>query len=612
VTTLYSCLDEVRRNAKSRAGLMKSVESDVWPEALRNKAGVTIKLAMYTLLGMAVLASPHPAWAGCHFWSLADGSIDSDKDISGEPNGRPLVRFYLVCHDTLVDIPSLNPDLGSDAQSIPANVPLMVAAHGGNGNLLSFKKGNDLTAMESRYLMIYPQGVCDGDSGGSVVSAQRQTQTFNILPGNWPRNIVTSCTEDLVQTSAPFERPDTPNAALNTLAMQSKFEWRSVKAIDGDPADAEYVRFCVGGIGSPCGFRLDNYNIPVIGMGVDARYAESDQYAYRDLRTIARIVERVKGAYYPPNAMPKKRFLGFSSGAGLGLTILKYRHDLFDAYALAGHPVSIRFVQAEQTTPVGPANPYYDFNHFTNLFFGGYPTNIGGPEGTIATNSFDLSDVGDWHDPVNMGVSNGILLGNLNPAGINKKVLFVQGSMDMANLMRIALQDPANNQSAGYGQPNAGDALPTPAGCGTTLGNSTSTAFVWQRYVNHTAQFLDATAGALTPAILDQLSCSNSGWTSVPAAPVLTPTSTLATCGDFGYNPATCGGDLVSTNYVYEFGGGRIKMIIPATGGHSFPKVMGVAAGSLGVNKGNEIRDFSLAQEACIWFGDGCTRTVGY
>jgi hypothetical protein len=61
------------------------------------------------------------------------------------------------------------------------------------------------------------------------------------------------------------------------------------------------------------------------------------------------------------------------------------------------------------------------------------------------------------------------------------------------------------------------------------------------------------------------------------------------------------------------FGGGQIKMIIPASGGHSFPKVMGVAAGALGgVNKGNQIRDFSLAQEACIWFGDGCTRTVGY
>jgi hypothetical protein len=53
-------------------------------------------------------------------------------------------------------------------------------------------------------------------------------------------------------------------------------------------------------------------------------------------------------------------------------------------------------------------------------------------------------------------------------------------------------------------------------------------------------------------------------------------------------------------------------MIIPATGGHSFPKVMGAAAGSLGANRGNEIRDFSLAQEACIWFGDGCVRTVGY
>ena len=41
-------------------------------------------------------------------------------------------------------------------------------------------------------------------------------------------------------------------------------------------------------------------------------------------------------------------------------------------------------------------------------------------------------------------------------------------------------------------------------------------------------------------------------------------------------------------------------------------EVMGVAGGTIGVNKGNEIRDFSLAQEACIWFGDGCARTVGY
>jgi hypothetical protein len=184
--------------------------------------------------------------------------------------------------------------------------------------------------------------------------------------------------------------------------------------------------------------------------------------------------------------------------------------------------------------------------------------------------------------------------------------------MDMANLMRISLQDPANNQSAGYGQPNPGDALPSPAGCGTTLGNSTSTVYVWQRYVNHTAQFLDTTAGSPAPAILDQLSCRNSGWTSVPAPPVLAPVSTPGTCGDFGYDPATCGSDLVATNYVYEFGGGKIKMIIPAQGGHSFPKVMGVAGGTLGVNKGNEIRDFSLAQEACIWFGDGCTRTVRY
>jgi hypothetical protein len=58
---------------------------------------------------------------------------------------------------------------------------------------------------------------------------------------------------------------------------------------------------------------------------------------------------------------------------------------------------------------------------------------------------------------------------------------------------------------------------------------------------------------------------------------------------------------------VYEFGGGQIKMIIPASGGHSFPKVLATP-----VLNGNDIRDFSLAQEACIWFGDGCMRTVGY
>ena len=140
------------------------------------------------------------------------------------------------------------------------------------------------------------------------------------------------------------------------------------------------------------------------------------------------------------------------------------------------------------------------------------------------------------------------------PAGIRKKVLFVQ---------RIdGYGQPNEDFAAGSGQqperrirsPNPGDALLTPLGCGTTLGTSTSTAFVWQRYVNHTAQFLDTTAGAATPATLDQLSCSNTGWTSVPAPPVLTPTSTPATCGDFGYDAATCGSDLVTTNYVYEFG----------------------------------------------------------
>ena len=93
------------------------------------------------------------------------------------------------------------------------------------------------------------------------------------------------------------------------------------------------------------------------------------------------------------------------------------------------------------------------------------------------------------------------------------------------------------------------------------------------------------------------------------APPVLTPTSIFATCGDFGY-PVGCGADLIGTNYVYEFGGGSIKMIIPASGGHTFPVVLNTAGGPAA--NGNEIRDFSLAQEACIWFGDGCVRAVGY
>ncbi|MBZ4418495.1 hypothetical protein [Myxococcus sp. RHSTA-1-4] len=571
-----------------------------------------IRLAMCTVLAFLGLLIPRPAAAGCHFWSFADGTIDSDKDISGgEPNGRPLVRFFLVCHDSLVDHATLNPDLGvGEVHSIPGSVPLMVAAHGGNGNLLSFKKGDDdLSPMESTYLMIYPQGVCDGDSGKSAVSVQRQTQTYNILNnGNWPTNIVTSCTEDLEQTTGAMEQAVDRNAALTSRGMQSKFEWRSVKVIDGDPLDQEYLINCQGGIGSPCGFRLDDYSVPGNGTGVDARYAESDQYAYRDLRAIAGIVARVKAIYYPVNATPLKRFLGFSSGAGLGLTILKYRHDLFDAYAFAGHPVSIRWVQAEEFTPLGTANTYYDAAHFASgLGFNQYPTNIGGPEGTMASGTFDLTDVGNGHDPFNRGTSNGLTLGNLNPAGINKRVLFVQGSADMANLMRISRLDPADPASAGYGPPASGDALPSPQLCGTSLNTSTSSAYVWQRYVNHSAQFLDMTAGAATPAILDRLSCANSGWTSVAAPPVLVPTSILSTCVDFGY-PNSCGGDQVLTNYVYEFGGGNIKMIIPDSGGHTMPTVLSSAGGSGG--GGNQIRDFSLAQEACIWFGDGCTRTV--
>ena len=61
------------------------------------------RLATLTVLAIVVLLHPRPASAGCHFWSFADSNIDNDKDISGEPNGRPLVRFYLVCHDSLAD-----------------------------------------------------------------------------------------------------------------------------------------------------------------------------------------------------------------------------------------------------------------------------------------------------------------------------------------------------------------------------------------------------------------------------------------------------------------------------------------------------------------------------
>ena len=366
------------------------------------------RLATLTVLAIVVLLHPRPASAGCHFWSFADSNIDNDKDISGEPNGRPLVRFYLVCHDSLADHQTLNPDLGAEeVHSIPGNVPLMVAAHGGNGDLLSFKIGNDLTPMESTYLMIYPQGVCDGASGQQVVSVQRQTQTYNILQnGAWPKNIVTSCTEDLEQTTGALEQPTDRNTALTSRTMQSKFEWRSVKVMYGDAADDEFRIGCKGGIVTPCGFRVDDYSVGN-GMGVDVRYAESDQYAYRDLRTIAGIVARVKSVYYPNNAIPRKRFLGFSSGAGLGLTMLKYRHDLFDAYAFSGHPVSIRWVQAEEDAPVGQPNPFYDAVHFDiDHGFHQYPTNIGGPEGTIAAGTFDLIDVGNWHDPFYSGRSN--------------------------------------------------------------------------------------------------------------------------------------------------------------------------------------------------------------
>src|SRR5262245_25195595 len=131
-----------------------------YPKTLRAGATASLRFAVCAALTIVMLANASPASAGCHFWSFYDSNIDSDKDISGEPNGRPLVRFYLVCHDSLTDRQMLNPDLGDEARSIPADVPLMVAAHGGGGNLLSFKTADDLTPLESTYLMIYPQGVC--------------------------------------------------------------------------------------------------------------------------------------------------------------------------------------------------------------------------------------------------------------------------------------------------------------------------------------------------------------------------------------------------------------------------------------------------------------------
>jgi hypothetical protein len=99
-----------------------------------------------------------------------------------------------------------------------------------------------------------------------------------------------------------------------------------------------------------------------------------------------------------------------------------------------------------------------------------------------------------------------------------------------------------------------------------------------------------------------------------------TMTTRLATCNALAIlvlsspRPASAGCHFWSfadiNIYVYEFGRGRITMIIPASGGHTFPTVLSTPGGAGG--GGNEIRDFSLAQEACIWFGDGCTRTVGY
>jgi hypothetical protein len=127
---------------------------------------------------------------------------------------------------------------------------------------------------------------------------------------------------------------------------------------------------------------------------------------YRDVRAIAGILAQVKARYYQHGATPKTRFLCFSSGAGLGMTILRYRNDLFHAYALAGHPVTLPFVQAVATTPVGTPNPFNDPASFLNLGFGNFPLNIGGPEQSIPTNTFDLVDAGNGQIPWNYGASN--------------------------------------------------------------------------------------------------------------------------------------------------------------------------------------------------------------
>ena len=88
---------------------------------------------------------------------------------------------------------------------------------------------------------------------------------------------------------------------------------------------------------------------------------------------------------------------------------------------------------------------------------------------------------------------------------------------------------------------------------------------MWQRYVNHTAQFLDTTAGAATPGLLDQLTCANTGWTSV-ASSLFAPTSILPAV-ETSATPRGAVETKINTNYVYEFGGGQIKMIIPSQAG---------------------------------------------
>ena len=90
--------------------------------------------------------------------------------------------------------------------------------------------------------------------------------------------------------------------------------------------------------------------------------------------------------------------------------------------------------------------------------------------------------------------------------------------------------------------------------------------------MTHTTQFLDWTAGSAAPSTMNVLTCANTSWLSTPLPAMITPTMTPTDCRGFGY-PAGCASDGLPRKYVYVFGGGQIKMIIPDQGGHSFPRV---------------------------------------